>query len=181
MRLSGIQERAEAMDFSTAEIAKWCGVSLKSVNNWAAKNGVSKVGRYWKFTAEDVERICSYYDKEPLTVLNEPSGEDRNLNEEVRESTEEPKEEKNSCSETNEEPEDPKEEVNEVLREEIAFLQEQLKIKDEQIAKLIDASKALSTSTAMITAADKKEILLSDGKEKPMSRLQHLKAFFTGR
>lgn len=172
------------MEFSTAEIAKWCGVSLKSVNVWADKNGVQKQGRYWRFTAKDVERICKYYGKEPFEGLNEPSTEDKNPGEGLNEGTEEPK---NASEEPIEEPIEPKkaneegnEAVVEVLREQILFLQEQLKTKDEQIEKLIDASREMSAAHALTAAANGgNEIVVAD--QKKLSRLDYLKAFFKGR
>lgn len=171
------------MEFSTAEIAKWCGVSLKSVNNWADKNGVQKQGRYWKFTAKDVEGICKYYGKEPFEGLNEPSTEDKNPDEGVNEGAEEAKKVNEEPKEDTSEPkkafEESNEAVVEVLREQILFLQEQLKVKDEQIEKLIDSSREISAAHAITAAAQGgNEIVLADQK---LSRLDYLKAFFRGK
>lgn len=176
------------MEFSTAEIANYCGVSLKSVNNWAAKNGVQKQGRYWAFTADDVKKICEYYSKEPLEESNEPFTEDNEEleapNEAPNEGNEERKKIANEAKEGIEEPREAIEEVYEAmvasLKEEISSLREQLKTKDEQINNLIETSREISAAHAITAATKEGAGIVLAGKESP-SRLDYLKAFFTGK
>lgn len=172
------------MEFKTAEIANYCGVSLKSVNNWAAKNGVQKQGRYWAFSADDVKRICEYYAKEPLEESNEPFTEG---NEEPEAPNEDNEERKNIDSEPKEELEEPNKAIEEVyeamiasLKEEVSSLRDQLKTKDDQINNLIETSREISAAHAITAATKEGTGIVIAGKESP-SRLDYLKAFFTGK
>lgn len=182
------QEKAANMEFSTAEIANHCGVSLKSVNNWAAKNGVQKQGRYWAFSADDVKSICEYYSKEPLEESKEPFTEGNEESEAPNEASNEGNEERKKLdTEAKEDTEESREAIEEVyeamvasLKEEISSLREQLKTKDDQINNLIETSREISAAHAITAATKEGTGIVLAGKESP-SRLDYLKAFFTGK
>lgn len=51
------------MTYKTDEIASKCGVSVRSVTDWAKRNNVSRKGRAWDFSEEDCAEILKYYGK----------------------------------------------------------------------------------------------------------------------
>lgn len=163
----------------TKELAEICGVSLKSVTKWAARNGVSKVGYRWNFTPNDCRKLFEYYkvepDELPLNLINEPLNENEQelpLNEDIEESKEQSYEEHSTSSkliEANEQLVEAYKRQVEILQEQVRIQGEQLEEKDKQIAnqsaqitELISTNKALSASNAVHVASDKKDILLAE-------------------
>lgn len=173
------------MTYSAKELAQKCGVSDRAIRDYTQKEGLgSKSGRSWKYSEEEAEAIIRHYsnfsgsteeDVEETCISEEAEVEDWKLPEDTVSSVQAAKIETLETRIT-----DFQERVQE-QQEIIALLRQQLEAKDGQIAALQDTTKALSASTAMTTAADKKELILSDGSKKAHSRLDYLKAVFTGK
>lgn len=160
----------------TKELAALCGVSTKSICDWAKRNGVAKKGYRWDFTHQDCQRLFEYYQVSvPLNAVNEPFEEKEEVNyldesnspsneafEVPNEANYEDSSTTSKLIEANEALVEAYKEQIDSLKEEIASLRGQLSTKDEQIAELISTNKALSASNAVQVVADKKNSLLAE-------------------
>ena len=167
--------------YTISEVSKIVGKTPQAVRAWCSKQGIERDGRKYLITREVLSSICAYY-KIDLEKLSESDSES------------------SSDFESSSESQDATALLIQVLREQLEIKDKQLEAKDKQIEELeatnaslaenvknlIDSNKALSASTAMATAADKKEILttvgsIEKGNKQELSRWQRLKLAWKGK
>ena len=132
------------------DLANLCGVSEQAIRQFYSRNGFTKVDGKWQPTEQEIESLLSYYHVEV-----------------------------SQAAKADESPSESDSDVIGILGEQLSALQEQLRIKDKQIEDLqstvnrqadtinglIETNKALAATTALNTAADKKELLLEQPSE----------------
>lgn len=147
------------------DLAKICGVSEQAIRQFYSKNNFTKVGGKWQPTEQEIESLLSYYHVDvSQAVKADESASESDLS------------------------------AVSILKSQLDALQEQLRVKDKQIedlqttindqqdtiskqqdtiSGLIETNKALAATTALNTAAEKKEVLLEaprDATEQPQRR-----------
>lgn len=189
------------MDYTTSEIAKVCGKSLRSVCVWAQKNNVKREGRIWVFDDEARAAILDYYGITPDDEPNEPADEPNEAKEEPNEADEPISEPNEPADESDELPDEPNEAANESnepvadfgnsLNLIIESYEKQLAAKDETINNLLNALRESNETVKQLTvgyAAEKtadsvermNAIELAPREEKKMGLTARLKFLFTG-
>ena len=147
------------------DLANICGVSEQAIRQFFSKNSFTKVNGKWQPTEQEIESLLSYYHVE----VSQAAKADESVSE-------------SDLSAVS------------ILKSQLDALQEQLRVKDKQIedlqttindqqstiskqqdtiSSLIETNKALAATTALNTAADKKELLLeapSEQIEQPQRR-----------
>lgn len=127
------------MNYTPKELAKFCGVSCRSIYSYAEKIGIQKKGGRWIFSPEDAQQIASYYNKKlqnaPIADEKEPfTGKEVKETEKKQEQNE--KTQKPQVERKNEAGSDA---LTEHFGSLIASLEAQLDKKDKQIEKYEDA------------------------------------------
>lgn len=198
------------MTYKTDEIASKCGVSVRSVTDWAKRNNVSRKGRAWDFSEEDCAEILKYYGKKPDEEAKTEDSEATAEVSEVKEAVAEVAEAKTEATEVAAEPKEAAEEATEDLAEateaaeasssDIARLIEsydkQLAARDKEIARLHEsmgklieqlqsaneAVNRLSSGYAAEKMADSQDRMLavSSDNEGKSTFVGRLKFLFTG-
>lgn len=192
------------MTYKTDEIASKCGVSVRSVTDWAKRNNVSRKGRAWDFSEEDCAEILKYYGKKPdeeaKTEDSEATAEVSEVKEAVAEDAEataEPKEATAKATEDSAEATEAAEDsISDIARliesydkqlaardKEIARLHESMGKLIEQLQSANEAVNRLSSGYAAEKMADSQDRMLAvssdnEGKSTFAGRLKYL---FTGR
>lgn len=134
------------------DLAEICGVSEQAIRQFYSKNSFTKVNGKWQPTEQEIESLLSYYQVDVSQVAKADESASENDLDAVS-----------------------------ILKSQLDALQEQLRVKDKQIedlqatindqqgtiskqqdtiSGLIETNKALAATTALNTAADKKEMLL---------------------
>lgn len=133
------------MTYTTKQIAKKCGKSIRSVCSWADKNNVKRDGRTWVFTDEDCAAILDYYNISTSNEANEAPNEANEATFEANEAVREPFEANEAQSYEANEPFEASREANEddaisndALSQIIASYEKQLAAKDDTINRLLD-------------------------------------------
>lgn len=192
------------MTYKTDEIASKCGVSVRSVTDWAKRNNVSRKGRAWDFSEEDCAEILKYYgkklDEEAKTEDSEATAEVSEVKEAITEDAEATAEPKEATAEATEDSAEATE-AAEASSSDIARLMEsydkQLAAREKEIARLHEsmdklieqlqsaneAVNRLSSGYAAEKMADSQDRMLAvssdnEGKSTFVGRLKYL---FTGR
>lgn len=151
------------------DLANICGVSEQAIRQFFSRNNFTKVNGKWQPTEQEIENLLSYYHVD-LSQANESFA----------------KADESTFASGND--------AVSILKSQLDALQEQLKVKDKQIedlqttisdqqdtinsqqntiSGLIETNKALAATTALNTAAEKKEVLLEaprDATEQPQRR-----------
>lgn len=189
------------MTYKTDEIASKCGVSVRSVTDWAKRNNVSRKGRAWDFSEEDCAEILKYYgkklDEEAKTEDSEATAEVSEVKEAIAEATAEPKEATAEATEDSAEATEAAEaSSSDIARlmesydkqlaareKEIARLHESMDKLIEQLQSANEAVNRLSSGYAAEKMADSQDRMLAvsndnEGKSTFVGRLKYL---FTGR
>ena len=199
------------MTYKTDEIASKCGVSVRSVTDWAKRNNVSRKGRAWDFSEEDCAEILKYYGKKPdeeaKTEVSEATAEVSEVKEAVAEATEanaedaetaaEPKEATAEATEDSAEATEAAEDsISDIARliesydkqlaardKEIARLHESMGKLIEQLQSASEAVNRLSSGYAAEKMADSQDRMLavSSDNEGKSTFAGRLKYLFTGR
>lgn len=148
------------------ELAAKAGVSEQAVREFAKKNNFRKKGRNWEPTQQQINLLITYYAAKKLGVENK---DEESLRKSLRENTAQGKASNESNNASNESSNEGKENLSELLFKELSILQEQLSAKDKQIEnlqhtinELVETNKMLAGNAALNTAADKKDVLLSE-------------------
>ena len=155
------------------DLAEICGVSEQAIRQFYSKNNFTKRNGKWQPTEQEIESLLSHYHVD----LSQP--DESNLR---------------KLSKADESTSESALEAVSILKDQLDALQEQLRVKDKQIedlqttindqqstiskqqdtiSGLIETNKALAATTALNTAADKKELLLeapSEQIEQPQRR-----------
>ena len=152
------------------DLAKLCGVSEQAIRQFYSRNNFTKVNGKWQPTEQEIESLLSYYQVNVSQVAK-----------------------------ADESPIESDSDVISILGEQLSALQEQLKIKDQQIeelqstiskqqgtidnlietnSNLVASNKALAATTALNTAAEKKELLLEQPSEQEQEVEQPRKRTF---
>ena len=192
------------MTYKTDEIASKCGVSVRSVTDWAKRNNVSRKGRAWDFSEEDCAEILKYYGKKPdeeaKTEDSEATAEVSEVKEAVAEDAEATAEPKEATAEATEDSaeatEAAEDSISDIARliesydkqlaardKEIARLHESMGKLIEQLQSANEAVNRLSSGYAAEKMADSQDRMLAvssdnEGKSTFAGRLKYL---FTGR
>ena len=199
------------MTYKTDEIASKCGVSVRSVTDWAKRNNVSRKGRAWDFSEEDCAEILKYYGKKPdeeaKTEDSEATAEVSEVKEAVAEDAEataEPKEATAEATEDSAEATEDSAEATEAAEDSISDIarliesyDKQLAARDKEIARLHEsmgklieqlqsaneAVNRLSSGYAAEKMADSQDRMLavSSDNEGKSTFAGRLKYLFTGR
>lgn len=147
--------------YSAHDVSAATGVSVQAVRKWCAKNEVSRVRNQWILNPEEYKKVCEHF-KPSIRGASEGVADAKPTK---------PNDETNETNETNETDQvssvsRQEIEVVELLKQQVDYLKQQVEVKDSQIADLSRAltdatasNKALSGSTALSIAADKKEVL----------------------
>lgn len=191
------------MTYKTDEIASKCGVSVRSVTDWAKRNNVSRKGRAWDFSEEDCAEILKYYGKKPdeeaktedseataeVSEVKEAIAEDAEATAEPKEATAEATED---SAEATEAAEDSSSDIARLIEsydkqlaareKEIARLHESMDKLIEQLQSANEAVNRLSSGYAAEKMADSQDRMLAvssdnEGKSTFAGRLKYL---FTG-
>lgn len=127
------------MNYTPKELAKFCGVSCRSIYSYAEKIGIQKKGGRWIFSPEDAQQIASYYNKKlqnaPIADEKEPFAE-KEVKETEKKQEQNEKTQKPQVERKNEAGSDA---LTEHFGSLIASLEAQLDKKDKQIEKYEDA------------------------------------------
>lgn len=127
------------MNYTPKELAKFCGVSCRSIYSYAEKIGIQKKGGRWIFSPEDAQQIASYYNKKlqnaPIADEKEPFAE-KEVKETEKKQEQNEKTQKPQVERKNEAGSDA---LTEHFGTLIASLEAQLDKKDKQIEKYEDA------------------------------------------
>ena len=150
--------------YSAHDVSAATGVSVQAVRKWCAKNEVSRVRNQWILNPEEYKKACEHF-KPSIQSPSEGATDAKpakatKLNDETKE-TKETDQVSQVSSVSRQEIE-----VVELLKQQVDYLKQQVEVKDSQIADLSRAltdatasNKALSGSTALSIAADKKDVL----------------------
>lgn len=191
------------MTYKTDEIASKCGVSVRSVTDWAKRNNVSRKGRAWDFSEEDCAEILKYYGKKPdeeaKTEDSEATAEVSEVKEAVvedAEATAEPKEATAEVTEDSAEATEAAEDSSSDIARLIESYDKQLAAREKEIARLHEsmdkligqlqsaneAVNRLSSGYAAEKMADSQDRMLavSSDNEGKSTFADRLKFLFTG-
>lgn len=199
------------MTYKTDEIANKCGVSVRSVTDWAKRNNVSRKGRAWDFSEEDCAEILKYYGKKPdeeaktedseataeASEVKEAAAEAAEANTEDAEAAAELKEATAEASEDSAEATEDAEASNSDIARLIESYDKQLAAREKEIARLHEsmdklieqlqsaneAVNRLSSGYAAEKMADSQDRMLavSSDNENKSTFASRLKYLFTGR